>query len=484
MTEVRIASRRCGNVDPASIDAFLADDGYEGLRRAVELGRDGTVELIERSGLRGRGGGGYPTGSKWRLASIAADRTRFIICNADEGDPGAFMDRRLIEGDPFAILEGMTIAGFAIGARRGFVYVRHEYPLARRRLERAIEKARHSGWLGEDIGGLGLSFDIEVRRGAGAFVCGEETALIASMEGKLGLPVLRPPYPVESGLWGHPTVINNVETFATVPWIARHGVDAFRSTGTPDAPGTKVFCLAGDVRNPGMVEVPLGTPLRTVVEELGGGSEKRIKAVQIGGPSGGCLPASMLDVPLDYASMIEAGAMLGSGGLVVMDESTCMVDVARYFVDFMSRESCGKCTACREGTAHLARLLDRICEGDGQLEDLDLLESLSRHVRGGSICGLGQSAPNPLESTLRHFREEYVAHVKERRCPVGQCPALTRYVVDTADCDGCEMCVRACPAAAIQLQAHMIPVQIDDDRCVRCKACFEVCPFEAVRVEA
>jgi NADH-quinone oxidoreductase subunit F len=482
--QTRIASRNCGLVDPEDVDDYRARGGYRGLERALSLDPGEVRRMVTQAGLRGRGGAGFVTGRKWDLAAAASDPIRFVICNADEGDPGAFMDRNLIEGDPQSILEGLVIAGWATGAQRGYVYVRHEYPLARERIHRAITQARAAGWLGTDIAGSGFDFEVDIRRGAGAFVCGEETALIASIEGYRGLPSLRPPYPTESGLFGHPTCINNVETLANVPWILEHGSEAFRAFGTATNPGTKVFCLAGDVRRPGMVEVPMGTTLRDVIESWGGGSERPIKAVQIGGPSGGCLPASLLDTPVEYEALAATGTMLGSGGLVVMDDRRCMVDVARYFMGFMSEESCGKCTACREGTVRLARILDRLCDGEGRAEDLDLIEPLSQHVAAASLCGLGKSAPNPLLTTLRYFRDEIEAHVVHRRCPAATCRSLIRYAVDGPRCDGCSVCLRACPADAIHIDPSVIPLWIDDAACVRCNACREVCPFDAVQVMA
>jgi len=478
----RIVLRNCGVVDPASIDEYRAVGGFLGLERALTMRAEQVAEIVHRAGLRGRGGAGFSTGRKWQLAAASSDPVRTLVCNADEGDPGAFMDRNLIEGDPFSILEGMVIAARATGAQKGFVFVRFEYPLAGQRIETAIAAARRAGWLGHDIAGSGLSFDVHIRRGAGAFVCGEETALIASLEGHRGVPVLKPPYPTEQGYLGHPTIINNVETLATVPWILANGSDAFRARGTRESPGTKVFCLAGDTRQGGMVEVEMGTSVRSVLEDLGGGAPfgRPIKAVQIGGPSGGCLPAELFDTRIDYDALAHTGTMMGSGGLVVLDESRCMVDVARYFVRFMRDESCGKCTACREGTARMTEILDRICSGEGRIEDIELLEDLSGHVRGASICGLGKTAPNPVETTLRYFRSEYEAHVFHQRCPTFTCKPLIRYEINRGDCDGCSVCLRECPVDAIRFERAVIPLRIDESKCIRCDACRTVCPFDAV----
>jgi NADH-quinone oxidoreductase subunit F len=482
----RVVLRNCGLVDPSSLEDHLRHGGFAGLERALDMDPAAVADLIYRAGLRGRGGAGFSTGLKWQLAAASADPVRTVVCNADEGDPGAFMDRNLMESDPFSVLEGMMIAAWATGAQQGFVFVRFEYPLATRRIERAIEAARTAGWLGERVGGRPFSFDVKVRRGAGAFVCGEETALIASLEGHRGVPVLKPPYPTTRGYLGHPTVINNVETLSAVPWILAHGADAFRERGTKESPGTKVFCLAGDVRNGGMVEVEMGTPVRAVFEALGGGppAGRRIKAVQIGGPSGGCLPAHLFDVPIEYDALAHTGSMMGSGGLVFLDDSRCMVDVARYFVRFMRDESCGKCTACREGTARMTEILDRICSGHGRPGDIELLEDLSGHVRGASICGLGKTAPNPVETTLRYFRKEYEAHVFEGRCPTFTCKSLIRYEIDRANCDGCSVCLRECPVDAIHLERSVIPLTIDPGSCIRCDACRDVCPFDAVSVQS
>ncbi len=480
--QVRIASRNCGRVDPTSIDDHRARGGYKALGVALALTPAEVRSRIELSGLRGRGGGGFNTGKKWSLAASSPDPTRYLICNADEGDPGAFMDRNLVEGDPHAIIEGMIIAAWAIGAHEGFVYIRYEYPLAVERMRVAIEQARGGGWLGDQVAGRDFRFDVHVRTGAGAFVCGEETALVASIEGHRGIPRLRPPYPTARGLHGHPTCINNVETFATIPWIIEHGPHAFRAHGTDASPGTKVFSLAGDIRRGGMIEVPLGVTLNHVVNVIGGGSPRPIKAVQVGGPSGGIVPARLLDTRLDYDALASLGAMLGSGGLIVMDERRCMVDVARYFTGFLRDESCGACTACREGTWHLYRTLDRICRGEGRPEDLDRVEDLAHHVTAGSICGLGKTAPAPLLTTLRYFRDEYEAHVMDHKCPAGVCKALIRYDIDRSNCDGCLACHRACPADAIDWDSRILPPSIDPERCVRCDACRQVCPYDVIKV--
>ena len=483
--QVRVALRHAGRIDPTCIDDFLAVGGFSALVRALRAPPSEVVETIRRSGLRGRGGGGFPTGEKWARVAATSSDERFVVVNADEGDPGAFMDRNLIESDPFSVLEGMIIAGRAVGARQGFVYVRHEYPLAVERLTAAVEAARQAGFLGRDILGSGFSFEVRLRRGAGAFVCGEETALMASIEGRRGMPTVRPPYPAEEGLYGRPTLINNVETFAAVPWIVEQGPERFRALGTEGSAGTKIFCLAGDVRRGGMVEVPMGTSLRTLIEDLGGGTEsgRPIKAVQIGGPSGGCLPAAALDIPIDYDALRATGAMMGSGGIVVLDDRRCMVDLARYFTRFMADESCGKCTPCRDGTPRLAQTLDRLADGRGRSADLDELRRFGDFVAAASMCGLGRSAPNPVSTTLRYFPEEYQAHV-EGRCPSGTCRALVRYVIGNADCDGCQSCQRVCPSDAIFTRPGALSPTVDDARCLRCDACRQVCPIDIIEVVA
>jgi len=481
----RVVLRRCGDVDPTSLADYEAKGGGRGLHAALrDSDPEAFVAEVIASGLRGRGGGGFLTGRKWALARASADPHRVLICNADEGDPGAFMDRNIIEGDPFAVIEGMVLAAWAIGATEGYVYVRDEYPLAVRRLIDAVTQAHAARWLGPDVLGTGWSFDIAIRRGAGAFVCGEETALIASLEGRRGLPVRRPPFPVESGLRGHPTCINNVETLANVPVIAEIGARAFAARGTETSAGTKVFSLAGDVKRTGMVEVPMGITVRDLVEGIGGGSatDRPLKAVQIGGPSGGCIPASEFDVRVDYESLREVGAIMGSGGLVVLDAGACMVDIARYFLAFTQDESCGKCTFCRVGTKRMLEILERICGGRGRPGDLDLLERLAGQVTANSLCGLGRSAPNPVMTTLRWFRDEYVAHIERRCCPAGKCKELITFEIDPLRCDGCTMCADQCVADAIRTRGGLIHLEILDDPCTRCGGCFSVCRFGAVGV--
>jgi NADH-quinone oxidoreductase subunit F len=480
----RIVLRLNGVIDPLDIREYLAFGGYQALAKTLERSTpEEVIEIIERSGLRGRGGAGFPTGKKWRLARAAKGTIKYVICNGDEGDPGAFMDRSLLEGNPHGVLEGMIIGAYAVGATRGIIYVREEYPLAVRTLRVALEQAREYGFLGETIFGSPFSFDIEIVRGAGAFVAGEETALIAAVEGRVSEPRQRPPYPVERGVWGCPTVINNVETWANVPLIIEHGPDWFASLGTATSKGTKIFSLVGKIRNTGLVEIPMGTTVRELVEEIGGGPppSREIKAVQIGGPSGGCLPKDLFDLPIDYESLGEAGAMMGSGGLIVMDDRTCMVDVARYFMDFLRDESCGKCLPCREGTNRMYELLTRICEGRATESDLDLPEELAQVVKETSLCGLGQTASNPVLTTLRNFRSEYEAHVREHRCPARVCKALIRYVIIADRCTGCLACVSPCPSQAITGQLKQ-PHVIDQNRCLKCGLCLEVCQFGAVEV--
>jgi len=479
----KVVLSNCGAIDPEEIEEYIAAGGYEALGRVLtEMTPDEVIEEIKRSGLRGRGGAGFPTGVKWELVRKAPGSEKYVICNADEGDPGAFMDRAILEGDPHAVLEGMAIAAFAVGAEKGYIYVRAEYPLAIQRLKRAISQAREYGLLGDDIFESGFSFDVELRMGAGAFVCGEETALIASIEGRRGEPRPRPPYPAQSGLWGKPTLINNVETFANVRHIVQNGAEWFSAIGTETSKGTKVFALAGQVRNTGLVEVPMGITLRELIFEVGGGvpEGRKFKAVQIGGPSGGCLPEELLDVPVDYESLREHGAIMGSGGVIVLDDSACMVNVAKFFLQFTADESCGKCPPCRVGTQMMLEILNRITEGRGTEEDLERLEELAQLVKSASLCGLGQTAPNPVLSTLRYFRDEYLAHIREGACPAGVCPALIHYEIDPELCRGCDACRRACPTGAIQGTPGKPPYTLDQSRCIRCGACLAACPFGAI----
>ena len=479
----KIVLRNTGLIDPEQIEDYLQRDGYKALQKVLsELKPEEVIEEVKKSNLRGRGGAGFPTGTKWSFTHYAKGDTKYVICNADEGDPGAFMDRAVLEGDPHSVLEGMTIGAYAIGANRGFIYARAEYPLAVKRLRIAIRQAMDKGFLGKELMGSKFSFDIEIKEGAGAFVCGEETALMQSIEGKRGMPRPRPPFPAQKGLWGRPTNINNVETWANVPWILLHGAEEFAKQGTKLSGGTKVFALAGKIKRGGLVEVPIGTTLREIVFDIGGGIEgdKRFKAVQIGGPSGGCLPGDLLDTPVDYESLKSAGAIMGSGGMIVMDESTCMVDIARYFLDFTQKESCGKCTFCRIGTKRMLETLERITRGHGREEDLPLLRELAKQVKAGSLCGLGETAPNPVLTTLRYFKDEYDAHIKEERCPAGVCKELITYSI-TNRCVGCRRCVRACPVGAIRGEPKQIH-EIDQELCIRCGACKEVCKFNAIEV--
>ena len=480
-----IALRNRGLIDPEKIDESIARGGYRALAKALTSmsGEQITAE-VKSSGLRGRGGAGFPTGLKWELTARQPGEEKFLVCNADEGDPGAFMDRSIIESDPHAVVEGMVIGAKAIGAKQGFVYIRNEYPLALVRLEKAMSQAREYGLLGQDILGTGFDFDISIHRGAGAFVCGEETSLIRSVEGQPPEPRLRPPFPAESGIWGKPTCINNVETWATVPVIIDRGAEWFSRIGTETSKGTKVFALVGKVRNTGLVEVPMGITLREIIFDIGGGAEngKTFKAVQTGGPSGGCIPESLLDLPVDYEELTKAGSIMGSGGMIVMDEDNCMVDVARYFLEFLRSESCGKCTACREGVDAMYRIVNDICEGKGKPADIPVLEELSQAVKDGSLCALGGTAPNPVLSTLRYFRDEYEAHINERRCPAGVCRALIKYTVDPEKCKACLLCVKKCPSQAISGEKKQ-PQTIDPDKCIKCGVCRDVCKFEAVMVQ-
>jgi NADH-quinone oxidoreductase subunit F len=470
----RVVLENCGQIDPLNIDDYLARDGYRALQRCrQELSPQQVIEAITASGLRGRGGGGFPTGRKWALGHAQADTVKYVICNGDEGDPGAFMDRAVLESDPHRVLEGLAIAAYAIGASQGYFYIRAEYPMALRHVRTAIQQAQERGLLGE------LHF--EVREGAGAFVCGEETALIQSLEGERGMPKLRPPYPVERGFRGRPTIINNVETLACVPWIIRHGAQAFAACGTPTSPGTKVFALAGKIKRGGLIEVPMGITIREVVEVIGGGIKngRQFKAVQLGGPSGGCIPERLADTPIDYDALPKTGAIMGSGGLIVLDDRDCMVDIARFFLRFTQAESCGKCTFCRVGTKRMLEILDRLSEGGGRTGDIENLEMLTDYVSRGSLCGLGQTAPNPVATTLKYFREEYEAHLRGR-CPAGRCPALIRYRVNDR-CIGCTLCAQACPTGAIAYLPYE-KHKVDDQLCTRCDMCRQVCQDDAVEV--
>ncbi|WP_288628912.1 NADH-quinone oxidoreductase subunit NuoF [uncultured Ruthenibacterium sp.] len=479
----RIALRNCGVINPENIDEYIAFDGYQALGKVLtEMTPDDVIQTILDSGLRGRGGAGFPTGRKWQLASgNRGNVQKYVCCNADEGDPGAFMDRSVLEGDPHVVIEAMAIAGYAIGASQGYVYIRAEYPIAVHRLQVAIDQAREYGLLGNNIFGTDFCFDLDIKLGAGAFVCGEETALMTSIEGKRGEPRPRPPFPAVKGLFGKPTILNNVETYANVPQIILKGADWFASMGTEKSKGTKVFALGGKIKNTGLVEIPMGTTLRTIVEEIGGGipGGKKFKAAQTGGPSGGCIPASLIDTPIDYDNLLAIGSMMGSGGLIVMDEDTCMVDIAKFFLEFTVDESCGKCTPCRVGTKRLLELLNKITDGKGTMEDLDKITELAEFIKSNSLCGLGQTAPNPVLSTLRYFRDEYVEHIVNKRCPAGVCKALLNYKIDPVKCKGCTLCARTCPAGAISGTVRQ-PHTIDTAKCVKCGACIEKCKFGAI----
>ena len=476
----RVVLRNCGVIDPENIEEYIAMDGYEALGKVLtEMTPKEVTQCIIDSGLRGRGGGGFPTGRKWSL--VADGPQKYVVCNADEGDPGAFMDRSVLEGDPHCLIEAMAICGYAVGADQGYVYVRAEYPIAVKRLQKAIEDAREYGLLGKNIFGTDFSFDMDIRLGAGAFVCGEETALMTSIEGHRGEPRPRPPYPAVKGLYGCPTVENNVETFANIPQIILRGAEWFASMGTEKSKGTKVFALGGKIEHTGLVEIPMGTTLREIIYDIGGGipGGKPFKAAQTGGPSGGCIPASLIDTPIDYDNLTAIGCMMGSGGLIVMDEDTCMVDIAKFFLEFTVDESCGKCTPCRIGTKRLLELLEKICDGKGEMEDLDRLEELCEYIKANSLCALGQTAPNPVLSTIRFFRDEYLAHIVDKKCPAGVCKKLLTYNIDADKCKGCTLCSRVCPAGAISGKVKE-PHVIDNSKCVKCGACMEKCKFGAI----
>lgn len=480
--QLRVALRNCGVINPEDIDEYIGVDGYRALGKALtEMSREDVIEEIKKSGLRGRGGGGFPTGMKWDFTYKAEGDQKYVCCNADEGDPGAFMDRSILEGDPHSVIEAMAIAGYAVGANQGYIYIRAEYPIAVKRLRIAIEQAREYGLLGKNIFNSGFDFDLDLRLGAGAFVCGEETALLTSIEGKRGEPRPRPPFPAVKGLWGKPTLLNNVETYANIAQIILKGADWFSSIGTEKSKGTKVFALGGKINNTGLVEIPMGTTLREIVEDIGGGipGGKKFKAAQTGGPSGGCIPASLMDTPIDYDSLISIGSMMGSGGLIVMDEDNCMVDIAKFFLEFTVDESCGKCTPCRVGTKRLYELLTKITDGKATMEDLDRMEALCYSIKASSLCGLGQTAPNPVLSTLRYFRDEYEAHVRDKVCPAGVCKRLIKYSIIADKCKGCSACSRKCPVGAISGEIKS-PFVIDTDKCVKCGVCMDTCKFGAI----
>lgn len=480
--QTRVALRNCGVINPENIDEYIGRDGYQAIAKVLtEMTPDDVIKTMLDAGLRGRGGAGFPTGRKWSFAKMAVGDEKYVACNADEGDPGAFMDRSVLEGDPHCVIEAMEIAAYAIGAHKGFVYIRAEYPIAVKRLQIAIDQAKEYGLLGKDILGTGFDFDLEIRLGAGAFVCGEETALMNSIEGKRGEPRNRPPFPANKGLFGKPTVLNNVETYANIPQIILNGADWFASMGTEKSKGTKVFALGGKVVNTGLVEIPMGTTLREVVEDIGGGcpNGKKFKAAQTGGPSGGCIPPQYLDIPIDYDNLIEIGSMMGSGGMIVMDEDNCMVDIAKFFLEFTVDESCGKCTPCRVGTKRLLEMLTKVTKGQATLEDLDKMEELCHYIKNNSLCGLGQTAPNPVLSTMRYFKDEYIAHVVDKKCPAHVCKDLLSFEIDPAKCRGCSLCARNCPAGAIS-GVIKSPYSIDQTKCVKCGTCIEKCNFGAI----
>jgi NADP-reducing hydrogenase subunit HndC len=480
--QTRIVLRNCGRINPEDIDEYIAFDGYKALEKVLtEMTPETVIDTIKKSGLRGRGGGGFPTGVKWDFAAKQVNDQKYVCCNADEGDPGAFMDRSVLEGDPHSVIEAMSIAGYAIGATEGFIYVRAEYPIAVKRLQIAIDQAKEYGLLGDNILGTGFKFDLEIRLGAGAFVCGEETALMTSIEGHRGEPRPRPPFPAVKGLWQKPTILNNVETYANVPIIILQGADWFSSVGTEKSKGTKVFALGGKINNTGLVEVPMGTTLREVVYDIGGGipNGKKFKAAQTGGPSGGCIPNSHLDTPIDYDNLIALGSMMGSGGLIVMDEDNCMVDIARFFLEFTVEESCGKCPPCRIGTKRMLEILERITSGKGEDGDIEKLELLAKNIKASALCGLGQTAPNPVLSTLRYFRDEYEAHVHGKKCPAGVCKSMLKYTIDPSKCKSCGLCTKVCPMNCISGEKK-VPYVIDQAKCVKCGACMEKCPFKAI----